>query len=240
MQNKIIGLSAGIFEEKDYDFAGYKKCYVNEDYVDSVIKAGGIPFILPVVDNKKVIENYISRIDGLILTGGNDVNPLLYNEEPKVKLESIYEKRDYFEFLLLEYALKKEIPILGICRGLQLINVFFGGSLYQDLSYDKNSYVKHNQKNNPTQKTHTVKLKNNSKIYNVFKKEIITVNSFHHQIINKLAEEFEVTAQAKDGVIECIESKHHDFLMAIQWHPEMLHNEDFANEKIFVEFLNAI
>ena len=122
---------------------------------------------------------------------------------------------------LLEESKKRNIPIIGICRGFQLINVAAGGTLYQDLSLIPGNILKHNQVSNPTLKTHKIEIKENSFISSIFGKETM-VNSFHHQAIDKVANDFIVVARASDGVVEAIEHKTYKFLVAVQWHPEML------------------
>ena len=217
----IIGISSSIIVDNSGSFAGYKRAYVNKDYVDAVIRAGGVPLIIPFSTDKEVIISQAQLIDGLILSGGHDISPYNYGQEPSQKIGETFPERDTYEMILLEESKKRDIPILGICRGFQLINVAAGGTLYQDLSLIPGNILKHDQVSNPTLKTHKVEIKENSVISSIFGKETM-VNSFHHQVIDKVANDFIVVAKASDGVVEAIEHKTYKFLVAVQWHPEML------------------
>ena len=210
----IIGISSSIIVDNSGSFAGYMRAYVNKDYVDAVIRAGGVPLIIPFSVDKEVIISQAQLIDGLILSGGHDINPYNYGQEPSQKIGEIFPERDIYE---IEDEDFKE----GICRGFQLINVAAGGTLYQDLSLIPGNILKHNQVSNPTLKTHKIEIKENSFISSIFGKETM-VNSFHHQAIDKVANDFIVVARASDGVVEAIEHKTYKFLVAVQWHPEML------------------
>ena len=232
----IIGISSSIIVDNSGSFAGYKRAYVNKDYVDAVIRAGGVPLIIPFSTDKEVIISQAQLIDGLILSGGHDISPYNYGQEPSQKIGETFPERDTYEIILLEESKKRNIPILGICRGFQLINVAAGGTLYQDLSLIPGNILKHNQVSNPTLKTHKVEIKENSFISSIFGKETM-VNSFHHQVINKVANDFIVVAKASDGVVEAIEHKTYKFLVAVQWHPEMLAVECEKARELFAKFV---
>ena len=232
----IIGISSSIIVDNSGSFAGYKRAYVNKDYVDAVIRAGGVPLIIPFSTDKEVIISQAQLIDGLILSGGHDINPYNYGQEPSQKIGETFPERDTYEMILLEERKKRNIPILGICRGFQLINVAAGGTLYQDLSLIPGNILKHNQVSNPTLKTHKVEIKENSFISSIFGKETM-VNSFHHQVIDKVANDFIVVAKASDGVVEAIEHKTYKFLVAVQWHPEMLAVNCEKARELFSKFV---
>lgn len=232
----IIGISSSIIVDNSGSFAGYKRAYVNKDYVDAVIRAGGVPLIIPFSTDKEVIISQAQLIDGLILSGGHDINPYNYGQEPSQKIGETFPERDTYEIILLEESKKRNIPILGICRGFQLINVAAGGTLYQDLSLIPGNILKHNQVSNPTLKTHKVEIKENSFISSIFGKETM-VNSFHHQVIDKVANDFIVVAKASDGVVEAIEHKTYKFLVAVQWHPEMLAVNCEKARELFSKFV---
>ena len=231
----IIGISSSVIVDEAGSFAGYKRAYVNKDYVDAVIRAGGVPLIIPFSTDKEVIISQAQLIDGLILSGGHDINPYNYGQEPSQKIGETFPERDTYEMILLEES-KRNIPILGICRGFQLINVAAGGTLYQDLSLIPGNILKHNQVSNPTLKTHKVEIKENSVISSIFGKETM-VNSFHHQVIDKVANDFIVVAKASDGVVEAIEHKTYKFLVAVQWHPEMLAVNCEKARELFSKFV---
>ena len=232
----IIGISSSIIVDNSGSFAGYKRAYVNKDYVDAVIRAGGVPLIIPFSTDKEVIISQAQLIDGLILSGGHDISPYNYGQEPSQKIGETFPERDTYEMILLEESKKRDIPILGICRGFQLINVAAGGTLYQDLSLIPGNILKHDQVSNPTLKTHKVEIKENSVISSIFGKETM-VNSFHHQVINKVANDFIVVAKASDGVVEAIEHKTYKFLVAVQWHPEMLAVNCEKARELFSKFV---
>ena len=186
-----------------------KKIYsvINNDYIKAVQKAGGIPILIPFSNNIENIKEYTDKIQGIIFTGGEDISPLAYNEDPLKEVECIIEERDRFELELFKEVYEKQIPILGICRGLQLINIALGGNLYQDInSQIPNSYghaPKHTLRHNLY---HSVKIEKYSKLFDIFKTEDLKVNSFHHQSVKKLGTDLKVTALSNDGIIEAIES----------------------------------
>ena len=217
----IIGISSSVIVDDSGSFAGYKRAYVNKDYVDAVIKAGGVPLIIPFNTDKEVIISQAQVIDGLIISGGHDVSPYNYGQEPSPLLGETFPERDAYEMLLLEESKKRNLPILGICRGSQIINVAAGGTLYQDLSLIPGNVLKHNQVSKPTLKTHKIQIEENSIISEIFGKETM-VNSFHHQALDKVAGDFKVVARASDGIVEAIQHKTYKFLVGVQWHPEML------------------
>ena len=217
----IIGISSSVIVDDSGSFAGYKRAYVNKDYVDAVVRAGGVPLIIPFTTDEEVIISQVQVIDGLILSGGHDVSPYNYGQEPSPLLGETFPERDTYEMFLLEEAKKRNLPILGICRGFQIINVAGGGTLDQDLSLIPGNVLKHNQVSKPTLKTHKIQIEENSIISEIFGKETM-VNSFHHQALDKVADDFKVVARASDGIVEAIQHKTYKFLVGVQWHPEML------------------
>jgi len=167
----IIGISSSVIVDDSGNFAGYKRAYVNKDYVDAVVRAGGVPLIIPFTTDKEVIISQVQVIDALILSGGHDVSPYNYGQEPNPKLGETFPERDTYDMLLLEESKKRNLPILGICRGSQIINVAAGGTLYQDLSLIPGNVLKHNQVSKPTLKTHKIQIEENSVISSIFGKE---------------------------------------------------------------------
>lgn len=234
---KIVGISASIIIDGGGAFPGYRRSYVNEDYVNSVIKNGGLPYILPMNADKDVISEQVEHLDALILSGGQDVNPLNYGQGMHQKCSDILPERDEFDFELLRCAKKKGIPILGICRGLQIINAYHKGTIFQDLSLKEGIYLKHNQVHSPSLTTHKISITKGSKLNEILGQDEAMVNSFHHQILDKVASGFKVSAISDDGAIEAIEAQDYDFLLGVQWHPEMLHKEDETMNKLFSELI---
>jgi putative glutamine amidotransferase len=240
MNKPIIGIVGNISYETEGVMIGEERIYVMKPYVESVLKAGGVPVVLPIVLDKDTLKKQVEKVDGILITGGQDVNPLLYNEEPIEKQGGITPDRDWYDIEVIKYAYSLKKPILGICRGIQVMNVALGGTLYQDISQIPTAYIKHSQKAKPDLPTHTVEIKEGSRLYNILGKTI-AVNSFHHQAVKEVAEGFKIVAQSKDGVIEAIELEKEDyFVVGVQWHPELMAYK--GNEKmleIFKQFVEA-
>lgn len=236
MKKPIIGISGSLIIDNGGMFPGYKRAYVNDDYVQAVIKAGGIPFIIPFSEDKLVVEMSAQHIDGLILSGGHDVSPLNYNEEPDGKLGEVFPERDEFDFQLLAAAKKREIPVFGVCRGFQIINVAHGGTLYQDLSCREEKCIKHSQGHSPSLGTHSVKIEEDSRLASILGIDL-RINSFHHQIIKEVAPSFKAVAHAADGVVEAIESNDGEPIFGTQWHPEMMAGTNSSMLDLFKYFI---
>lgn len=230
MKKPLIGISGGTVEGNKYSF-------VNEDYVKSVYENGGIPIIIPLTKEKEIIKDQVALLDGLILTGGEDISPLYYNEEPMEKLGDIFIDRDYFDYKLVEFAKEKNIPILGICRGAQVLTSYHGGTLYQDLSYRDEKNIKHIQGASPQTEIHSVKIFDNTILSSIFNEEKITVNSFHHQAVKEAPSGFIISAMAPDGVVEAIESIEDEFVVGVQWHPERLQSKNEKMKNLFKYFI---
>jgi putative glutamine amidotransferase len=211
--------------------------YTSRNFVEGIQDAGGLPLVLP-IGQPEDAKRYIQRIDKLLLGGGHDVNPKLYGQEPHPYLEEINEKRDAFELKLIDEAIKQGKPIFGICRGMQLINVAFGGSLYQDISLFGPTSIKHVQESEMTKQTHLVQIKASSRLA-TFLPEDYSVNSYHHQTIKNVAPNFTVIAQAPDGIIEGIEANDLPIL-AIQWHPELTRNALATEQQLFTYFVKEL
>ncbi len=191
-------------------------------YVESVIKAGGVPMVLPITHDHELLNLMLDRIDGLIMTGGEDVDPLKwYGEEPLPQLGAIAPQRDSFDVALTRLAVARGLPLLGICRGHQVLNVAFGGTLYQDIpSQVKESRVKHRQDAPGNYGTHTIYIDKPSLLYQQIGVNSIAVNSFHHQAVKEVAPGFKVTARSADGVVEAMEKTGSDKVYSAQFHPE--------------------
>ena len=230
MRRPIIGLTCN-----ELDKENLPKQFINEAYINSVIRAGGCPVILPITNDYDTIEAQVNALDGLIVTGGIDVNPMIYDENPETLQGDSSLDRDYYEMRVLKYANEKQIPIFGICRGIQILNVYFKGSLYQDLSYCKRSVIKHAQQEKRENPSHKIHIEKDSFLYPSLSDEAY-VNSFHHQAIKDLAPHFKVVAKAPDGIIEAME---HESLpiYAVQFHPEALSHKYGEMQDIFNVFI---
>lgn len=240
-EKPIIGISGSLIIDEGGMFPGYKRAYVNNDYIVSVIAAGGIPLIIPFNQDQVVTKEQVAIVDGLILSGGHDISPLNYGEELLQVTGDIFPERDQFDLLLLAEAEKRHLSILGICRGCQLLNIFHGGTLYQDLSYLPNSQtiLKHNQGHQANLATQTLAIKPNSLLFQSINQEQIKVNSFHHQVIKTVADSFKVTAKTLDQVVESIENKQYHWEVGVQWHPEMMQATDPMMKQLFMSFVQS-
>ena len=239
MSKPLIGISGSHIVDDHGTFAGYHRSYVNDDYIRSVIEAGGIPIILPFSSNDQVVKETLSHVDGLLLSGGHDLCPLTYGEEPLQGIGAVWPERDHFDFLLTKEAEKRGLPIMAICRGHQVVNVVHGGSLYQDLRYDKNCYIKHSQNQDPATATHTVDIDKDSRFAKIIGAVSLITNSHHHQTIKAVGKGLKVTARAKDGTIEALEGTGKNYLMCYQFHPEMMSINNKAARLLFQDFVEA-
>lgn len=207
----VIGITGNYTQET---------CTLAEGYYQSVLKAGGIPFIIPPFYETDRLGELLDRLDGIIFSGGGDINPLLLGEEPIKELHSITPERDQQELLLARLAYDRQIPMLGICKGIQIINAALGGTLYQDIHTQMEGIrIKHSQDQDRRYPSHQVTISRGSILVKIFGTEL-AVNSFHHQACKSAAPGLKVTAMSSDGVIEAIESDEFKSIMGVQWHPE--------------------
>lgn len=198
------------------------KTAVNTVYVDAVVKAGGIPMLLPCSRQPELLDALLRQADALILTGGEDLHPLLFGEEPIRQLGGVKPHRDVYDLLLLRIALRQGVPVLGICRGEQCCNVGLGGTLYQDLPAQREGVLMHKQSVPAAEGAHSVTIEPDSYLYRLLGQRSVVVNSFHHQAVKEVAPGLKVSARAADGVIEAIEGFPTYNLLAVQFHPEHL------------------
>jgi len=229
-----IGITSWHYQEGDERWEA-----VMEGYTRAVLEAGGLPLILPIASTEPIlIEGYLEAIDGLILTGGADIHPSFYEQDILTLCGEIDEERDRFEIALVRAARSRDLPLFGICRGLQILNVAMGGNLYQDLSYRHNADPVHQSpRERRMEPAHTVVIRENSRLGAIFGVRELHVTSSHHQIIRDLAPDLTVNATAPDGVIEGIEGAGR-FCLAVHWHPERMvarHPEQLALFRALVE-----
>ncbi|MBD7909621.1 gamma-glutamyl-gamma-aminobutyrate hydrolase family protein [Sporosarcina gallistercoris] len=227
----LIGITSDIDENGE--------TFLKADYSRAILRAGGLPVVLPA--GLEDIEEICDRIDGLLLTGGEDVNPLLFGEEPKRELGKIAPERDTMEMALAKCAVGKDMPVLGICRGHQILNVALGGTIHQHIYTDlEGPLLQHKQQADRNYPTHTARVTEGSRLAKFASAKEILVNSLHHQAVNDVPEPLKVIATATDGIIEALESTKHRFVMSVQWHPEALSNrDDETSLNLFEGFVNA-
>lgn len=197
-------------------------CKLGRGYYQSVVAAGGVPVVIPPVADTAVLMSTLDRLDALILSGGGDINPLYSGEQPVPGLHGINQERDLPELLITRLAYNRQLPILGICRGIQTLAVALGGKVCQDLAL---TTVKHSQDADRSEPTHSVTLTEGSTLYNIYEGSQLFVNSFHHQAVSDPGKDFRVAATAPDGTIEAIESASFKSVIGVQWHPECMPDE---------------
>lgn len=238
MKKPIIGIIPDYKNGGEDSYSKTPFYAIRQHYLGMISVSGGAPILLGY--DYGAIDEYLGLIDGLLFIGGGfDVNPARYGEaiHPKVTLN---EARDNFEFEMFSRAIKQrpEMPILGICNGMQLINIFFGGSCIQHIP-DNPQYIDHEQSHNPEfldyQAYHQVKISQNSRLFAIGGENLIKTNSSHHQAVGRLGENIIISAQADDGIIEAIEHDKHPFCLGVQWHPE--YNSSSVDKKIVAAFV---
>lgn len=230
----IIGITP--YMEKDQS-----RYMVTNANIKAIYEAGGIPVILPYLSENPELEQIADQIDGLYATGGDDIDPTLFGEEPHPNLGTIIPKRDQFEIALVEKMLEKSKPILGVCRGSQILNIAAGGDMYQDIyaQIDKD-LLQHSQNAPREHGSHFVHVLKGSLLHQITGIEKFRVNSIHHQANRNVPASFQISGKASDDVIEAIESKGHPFVLGVQWHPEaMAEAGDQTSLKIYQHFVEA-
>lgn len=225
--SSMVGGSWGLYSQS------HMMDYAFRDYSRSIEAEGGLPVLVPVVEKPETVRATLELVDGLILTGGPDISPRCYGEEPIVGIGEVDYSLDLMELEAAREAEKRGIPILGICRGIQTIAVAFGGTLYQDIPTQVRSGLDHVQKADKSVNTHRVTIAKSSKLFQIVEKETLWVNSKHHQAVKTLPPDFVATAKASDGIIEAIEKPGNSFLLGLQWHPEGTWAQDEGSRKLF-------
>lgn len=221
----------------NYDDAS--RCTLADGYYKSVLRAGGVPVILPPFQlegrrDAYVLEDWLNALDGILFSGGGDINPLLLSEEPVRELHSCCPERDEQELLLARLAADRQIPMLGICKGIQVITAALGGELWQDIySHGATATLKHSQDMPRESASHSIELEPNSTLAQIYGTTTLHVNSFHHQAVKSAAPSMRVSARAEDGVIEAVESAEHKSIVGVQWHPECLQQKSRDSRDVF-------
>ncbi|MCM3760964.1 gamma-glutamyl-gamma-aminobutyrate hydrolase family protein [Alkalihalobacillus oceani] len=231
----IIGISSSVI-----DHNAIPSVHVHQKYIEAVSEAGGIPLVIP-LGSKEKIEAWVSICDGLILNGGEDVDPRSYGAQPDPALRKTKAARDETEIQLVKEAVKKKKPVFGICRGIAMMNAALGGTVLQDIETLHDQPINHYQKAARPEATHDVLIERNSRLYEYLKKEQVRVNSMHHQAIGKLAPTLKKVGQAKDGIIEAVQETEEapSYLLGVQWHPEEMAKDDRLMKSLFEHFIEA-
>ena len=217
-----------------------RRFYLGRDYSEAIEALGAIPFHLSLIPDEEYIAEALKNLDGILLPGSDtDVDPIYFGEEPHPKLKKIIPEKEKTDFLVLAQAEKLKTPILGICFGMQALNVARGGSVFQDIESQIPNALKHEQGIPLERNSHTIEIENESLLANLAKNKTgARVNSHHHQSIKAIGENLKATAWAKDGVIECIEDTRADrFVLGVQWHPELSWKTDELSRNIFETFI---
>ena len=221
LEHPLIGITGNF---------GDKGCELAQGYYLSVVKAGGTPVVIPPHKDKEAIQTLLDTLDGIVLSGGGDINPLLMGEEPLPQLHSVCPERDESELFLAREAFHRQIPILGICRGIQVMAAVLGGKIFQDIYVQsEGTKIKHSQDMPRYTASHTINIKEGSTLQSIFGgKQTLRVNSFHHQAVSDPGPHLTVSAMSPDGIIEAVESNEHKALLGVQWHPEcfILNNDE--------------
>ena len=216
----MIGVTGSIEEDE-------RRQYINSNYLSRLQKAGAIPVLLGMGMSSEQIAQCLDRLDGLMLSGGNDVDPMIFGEAPAMGLGKVSPKRDKLEMRLIREAYRRDMPIFAICRGLQSLNVALGGTLYQDLptmylSPESGPAILHSQTAHERYASHAISLGAGTPLHALYGTDTIKVNSFHHQAIKALAPQLSVAARATDGVVEAVYDAGKPFVLGVQWHPERM------------------
>ena len=226
-QHPLIGITGNF---------GEKGCELAEGYYLSVVKAGGTPVAIPPHNDKEALVTLLETLDGILFSGGGDINPLLLGEEPLPQLHSVCPKRDEAELFLAREAFHRQIPMLGICRGIQVMAAALDGKVFQDIYIQgEGAKIKHSQDMPRHNVSHTVNIEEGSMLQSIFgNKQTLPVNSFHHQAVSDPGPHLKVSALSPDGIIEAVESSEHKALLGIQWHPEcFILNHDESMMSVF-------
>lgn len=241
MVKPIIGITPDYNPGNREDMGGKEPTYfLRARYLQAIQDAGGVPIVLPLVRGLTKQEFLLQRLDGLLVTGsGSDLAPELYGERQRHPFRRMSEERAQLELGLSKLAFRHGLPTLGICGGMQSMNVALGGTLIQDIPSQMATKIQHRPTKSATKTAHLIHIEPNSLLRRIAKKPSILVNSSHHQSVKSVPSSFQTSAVAPDGVIEAIESSTHPFWLGVQWHPEYLYRQDVIQKRIFSTLIKA-
>lgn len=231
-QFPMIGISGSITKEET-------QYYILRSYTRALTESGAVPVLLTADMSDSQLLSCADRLDGLLFAGGNDLAPDLFHENPHQAIGEVNPLRDQLELRLARAAMDRQLPVLGICRGIQLLNVALGGNLWQDLPSQNPSSFRHQQTCPPQYPSHEIHVEPGTLLHRLLGEEQIRVNSFHHQAVREAAPELSVCAYANDGVIEGVEHPDLPFFLGVQWHPERTFHQDASSRAIFAGFVEA-
>ena len=232
MQKVVIGIMPLWDDEK-------KSLWMLPEYMSSLEDFGAVTIMLPLTTNETILDYFISLCDGFLLTGGQDVSPLLYHEQPSPQCGVSCDMRDAMDSYILIKSIEQNKAVLGICRGIQLMNVVLGGTLYQDLPTENGSNIDHHMSAPYDREAHKLHIINHTPLRTLLGKELISVNSYHHQAVKILAKPLSAMAYAEDKIIEAAYMPSRKFIWGIQWHPEFSYKVSEKSKAIFRAFLLA-
>lgn len=232
MERPIIGINTSIDEN-----GGRDSVSTRVTYVDAIVKAGGLPLLLPAIEDEAAISDYVALCDGLVFIGGGDISPERYGRSRHPMENPLSARRENFDFALIEKTLAEQKPFLAICLGCQEVNVALGGTLIQDIASQTDSKIRHSTRQPGEIVRHKVRILEDSLLFRIVGRKEIESNSSHHQAIERPGNGLRVVAQTEDGIVEALELENYPFGLGIQWHPEALVTEEehFAIFKAFVE-----
>lgn len=237
----VIGVTPDFNAGDRKDMGGHEPTYfLRARYIRAIEELGGIPLILPLVSDRVSRRRLLEGVDGLLITGsGPDLPPSLYGERQRYQFPLVSDRRSNFELELVHHARKRDVPLLGICGGMQTVNVACGGTLFQDIPAQVPKARDHRQQSKATKVSHPVTVTPRSLLQRIVNRATLMVNSSHHQSVKTVAPSLTASAVAPDGIIEAIESPSHRFLLAVQWHPEFLFERHVAHRRLFEALLRA-
>ena len=237
----VIGITPDYNAGDREDMGGKEPTYfLRARYAESIEDAGGLPILFPLVTDKARQNQLLGQVDGLLITGsGSDLDPELYGERQCVPFRQMSQQRSDLELGLSKLAYRASVPTLGICGGMQSINVALGGTLIQDIAVQHSTEIAHLPPGSATKKAHGITIAPRTLLHRIVGKSKIRVNSSHHQSVKKVPGRLFTSAVAPDGVIEAIEAPQHPFLLGVQWHPEFLYKNDPIQKKLFQALIKA-
>ncbi|RMH08399.1 MAG: gamma-glutamyl-gamma-aminobutyrate hydrolase family protein [Nitrospirae bacterium] len=214
--------------------------FLRARYLKALLHAGGLPLVLPFFTGASTVRRIMNMLHGLVITGsGSDLSPEFYGERQRFRFPCMSRERATLELTLAKYAYRMNMPTLGICGGMQTLNVALGGTLIQDIPSELSSSVNHKPIRSATSTAHVIHIRSQSQLARILGRESLRVNSSHHQSVKQVASVLVATATAPDGVIEALEAPSRTFIVGVQWHPEYLYDRDPAQQRLFRTFIKA-